>query len=179
MSIFNKKSEAKTETKKVNAGMELSGTEVKSVRGGGLKLAGAFVKIKDGAAWLVNAHISRYTKAGKLDDYDPEQTRKLLLHNRELERIAGKQNHGDMAALFNRQQALVEHVVYNETAADEKVIHLSSNCQFHAVRTDGELFWAMKHGVPESGMVSYIPHQISEEEGWQVVAYLRTFCEFA
>ena len=72
------------------AGLVLSGQEVKSVRGDKMSLAGAFVTINRGAAWLVNAHIPKYEKAGKLSDYEPDQTRKLLLHKRELNRLSGK-----------------------------------------------------------------------------------------
>jgi SsrA-binding protein len=72
------------------AGLVLSGQEVKSIRNNRMSLAGSFVHIKSGAAWLVNAHVPRYEKAGKLSDYDPDQTRKLLLHKRELNRLSGK-----------------------------------------------------------------------------------------
>ena len=51
-----------------------------------------------------------------------------------------------------------------------------TNCELHQARTDGELFWVLKHGSPGTGMVSHIPWKLSEEEGWKVVAYLRTFC---
>lgn len=51
-----------------------------------------------------------------------------------------------------------------------------TNCQFHEARSDGELFWVMKNGSPGTGMVSHIPWKLSEEQGWKVVAYLRTFC---
>lgn len=51
-----------------------------------------------------------------------------------------------------------------------------TNCDLHRVRSDGELFWVLKHGSPGTGMVGHIPWKLSEEEGWKVVAYLRTFC---
>ena len=54
-----------------------------------------------------------------------------------------------------------------------------TNCNFHEARTDGELFWVMKNGSPGTGMVAHVPWKISEEEGWKIVAYLRTFCEFS
>ena len=52
-----------------------------------------------------------------------------------------------------------------------------TNCELHQVRSDGELFWILKHGSPGTGMVGHIPWKLSEEEGWKVVAYLRTFCD--
>ncbi len=72
------------------AGLELKGHEVKSVRDGKMGLTGTYVTLSRGAAWLVNAHIPAYPKAGPLTDYDPYRTRRLLLHRRELMKLAGK-----------------------------------------------------------------------------------------
>ena len=51
-----------------------------------------------------------------------------------------------------------------------------TNCRFHAHRTDGELFWVMKNGSPGTDMASMIPHPINEEEAWEILLYVRTFC---
>jgi mono/diheme cytochrome c family protein len=51
-----------------------------------------------------------------------------------------------------------------------------TNCAFQKEREDGELFWIMKYGSPGTGMQRLIPGMLSEEEGWEVVAYIRTFC---
>ena len=75
---------------KLEAGLVLSGHEVKSAKTGHLKLKGAHVAFTRGEAMLVGAHIARYPKAGPLPDYDPERSRKLLLHKRQLERLRGK-----------------------------------------------------------------------------------------
>jgi len=75
---------------KFEAGLELFGHEVKSVRGGRMSLLGSFVALNRGAAWLVNACIPPYPKAGPLPGYEERRTRKLLLHRRELLRLAGK-----------------------------------------------------------------------------------------
>lgn len=72
------------------AGLMLSGQEVKSVRAGQMSLKGSFVHVKGDAVWLVNAHIPKYAKAGPLPGYDPDQSRKLLLHKREIDKIRGK-----------------------------------------------------------------------------------------
>ena len=45
---------------------------------------------------------------------------------------------------------------------------------FQTLRKDGEIFWSIKQGVPESGMFSYVPRMITEEEAWKVVLYIRT-----
>lgn len=72
------------------AGIVLLGQEVKALRTQGAKLDAAYVKIIDGQAWLVNAHIPRYTFATDNDEYNPDQTRKLLLHKKELIQIKSK-----------------------------------------------------------------------------------------
>lgn len=74
----------------LEAGLALTGQEVKSIRTGHLKLNGAYVTIARGEAWLVGAHIPAYKAAGPLPGYDPERTRKLLVHKRELEHLVGK-----------------------------------------------------------------------------------------
>jgi len=51
-----------------------------------------------------------------------------------------------------------------------------TNCQFHAQRTNGELFWVIKNGSPDTDMVSMIPNPINEEEAWKILLYVRTFC---
>lgn len=71
------------------AGLVLAGSEVKSLRDGGLDLKDSYGDIKGGEAWLVGAHISPYEFA-RDGGHDPERDRKLLLHRREIDRIAGQ-----------------------------------------------------------------------------------------
>ena len=52
-----------------------------------------------------------------------------------------------------------------------------SDCEFQNAREDGELYWVIKHGSPGTGMQSMIPHTITEEQGWDLVAYIRSFCK--
>ena len=68
------------------AGAVLQGTEVKSVRAGQVQLKESYVAVRDGEAWLFNAHVSPYAY-GNRDNHDPVRTRKLLLHRREIERL--------------------------------------------------------------------------------------------
>lgn len=75
---------------KIEAGLVLTGQEVKSVKEGHIRLQGAYVRILKGEAWLVGAHIAKYRFAGALPDYNPERSRKLLLHKRELKYLIGK-----------------------------------------------------------------------------------------
>ncbi len=74
---------------KYEAGVALKGTEVKSVLEGRVQLKDAYVAVRDGEAWLFNAHISPYSH-GNRENHDPLRTRKLLLHRREIERLIGK-----------------------------------------------------------------------------------------
>jgi SsrA-binding protein len=71
------------------AGMVLTGTEVKSLREGQAQLKDAYATIDGGEVWLHNLHIPPYANAAR-DNHDPERTRKLLLHRREIERLVGK-----------------------------------------------------------------------------------------
>src|ERR671926_486374 len=68
------------------AGVALQGTEVKSVRAGQVQLKDSYVAVRDGEAWLFNAHVSPYSHGNRLN-HDPMRTRKLLLHRREIERL--------------------------------------------------------------------------------------------
>ncbi|HBB86088.1 MAG TPA: SsrA-binding protein [Blastocatellia bacterium] len=71
---------------KYEAGIALTGTEVKSVLGGRVQLKEGYVGIRDGEAWLFNAHISPYAH-GNRENHEPLRTRKLLLHRREIARL--------------------------------------------------------------------------------------------
>jgi SsrA-binding protein len=71
------------------AGIQLSGTEVKSVREGRVQLKDSYVEIRDGDAFLVGAHISPYSH-GNRENLPPERPRKLLLSRREIDRLFGR-----------------------------------------------------------------------------------------
>jgi SsrA-binding protein len=71
------------------AGIQLTGTEVKSARAGRVNLKDAYARIQDGEAWLLNAHISHYSH-GNRQNHDPIRDRRLLLHRREITRLQSK-----------------------------------------------------------------------------------------
>ncbi len=73
--------------KKFSSGIQLVGTEVKSVRGGKLNLRGSFVAIRGSEAFLVNAEIPAYQPKNTASDYDPRGARKLLLSKKEIEEL--------------------------------------------------------------------------------------------
>src|SRR3954465_1620811 len=71
------------------AGLVLTGTEVKSLRDGRADLQRAYADLRNGEVWLVGAHISTYDQ-GNIANHDPDRDRKLLLHNREIAALTGK-----------------------------------------------------------------------------------------
>ena len=71
------------------AGLVLSGTEVKAAREGKVQLAGSYAEVRDGEAWLVGVSIAEYDSAGRFS-HEPERDRKLLLHRREIDSLYGK-----------------------------------------------------------------------------------------
>ena len=73
---------------KLEAGIVLQGSEVKSLRNGAVQLKNAYAEVRDGELWLRIMHIAPYEPAR--DNHDPERPRKLLLHKREIERLIGK-----------------------------------------------------------------------------------------
>jgi SsrA-binding protein len=70
------------------AGLVLTGTEVKSLRGGKANLSDAYAIVKDGEVFLLNLHISPYEQGNQFN-HEPTRTRKLLLHRREIRRMIG------------------------------------------------------------------------------------------
>ena len=74
---------------KLECGLVLRGTEVKSLRENGAQLKDGFATIRDGEIWLYNVHIPPYGPASR-DNHEPERPRKLLAHRREIERWIGR-----------------------------------------------------------------------------------------
>src|SRR5439155_15221160 len=74
---------------KLECGIVLQGTEVKSLRDGAVQLKDGYASLRDGELWLYNVHIAPYAPASR-ENHDPERPRKLLAHRREIERIAGR-----------------------------------------------------------------------------------------
>ena len=70
-------------------GIVLTGTEVKSLREGGVQLKDAYAVIRDGEVWLIGMYVAPYGPAAR-ENHDPERTRKLLLHRHEIERLIGR-----------------------------------------------------------------------------------------
>lgn len=91
---------------KFEVGIELLGTEVKSVRGGRMSLEGAFVIVRGGEAYIINSNIPPYQVANTPKDYDPLRNRKLLLTKKEITELAGNEK--------NKSLTIVPISVYNK-----------------------------------------------------------------
>jgi SsrA-binding protein len=91
---------------KYEAGIELLGTEVKSVRGGQMSLEGAFIIVRGGEAFLINANIPPYQAKNAPKDYDPLRNRKILLTKKEIAELTGSEK--------NKSLTIVPISVYNK-----------------------------------------------------------------
>ncbi|MFH1092398.1 MAG: SsrA-binding protein SmpB [Pseudomonadota bacterium] len=88
---------------RLEAGLVLTGTEVKSLRLGKANLSDAYARIQDGEVWLINAHISPYPYA-HFNNHDPERRRKLLLSKKQIKKLYGRSK--------ERGQALIPLSLY-------------------------------------------------------------------
>jgi SsrA-binding protein len=73
----------------LEAGIALTGTEIKSIRAGRVNLAEAYARIERGEAWLIGAHIAPYEQ-GNRNNHEPTRTRKLLLHRDQIAELSGR-----------------------------------------------------------------------------------------
>ena len=86
---------------RIEAGIQLQGSEVKSLRDGGVQLKDAYAEVKDGEVWLQNMHVAPYKPAAR-ENHEPERPRKLLLHRREIERLIGKMSQKGLTLIPTR-----------------------------------------------------------------------------
>ncbi len=94
------------------AGIELFGTEIKSIRNGGVNLKGAWADISNGEVFVYGMHISPYEK-GNIFNRDPFRDRKLLLHRKEIDKLAGRIKQDGLTLIplsvyFNKQHVKIE-----------------------------------------------------------------------
>ena len=76
-------------TDTIEAGLVLTGTEIKSIRAGRVNLQDSYAQIRDGEVWLIGAHIAPYAH-GNRETHEPRRERKLLLHRREINRLSSR-----------------------------------------------------------------------------------------
>lgn len=73
----------------IEAGLALTGTEIKSIRAGGVSLNEAYARMRDGELWLMSMHVPPY-KEGSFSNHEPLRPRKLLLHKEQIERLSSR-----------------------------------------------------------------------------------------
>lgn len=127
------------------AGLALAGWEVKALRAGRVQIRDAYVILKDGEAWLLGAVITPLPSASTHVEPDPQRTRKLLLHRRELARLAG--------AVERKGYTLVATAMYWKKGRAKLEIALARGKKAHDKRaTERERDWQrererlLKHG---------------------------------
>jgi SsrA-binding protein len=74
----------------VECGIALKGSEVKSIRDGHVQLRDSYARVQDGEVWLHGVHVAPYAMATGLDGHDPDRSRKLLLHKKEIAELAAR-----------------------------------------------------------------------------------------
>ena len=110
---------------KLETGIVLTGTEVKSLRGGKAQLKDGYAQVQNGEVWLHNVHIPPYAPATR-ENHEPERPRKLLLHRREIERLIGKTKEKGLTLIptrlyFKDRHAKVEiHLARGKDVGDKR-----------------------------------------------------------
>lgn len=129
---------------KFEAGIQLRGTEVKSIRAGKAQISDAFARVEKGEVWLYNAHIEQYA-FGNIHNHDARRIRKLLLHRRHIEKIR-------VALDTGGGRALVPLRMYFKDALVKVEVALATGKKLHDRRDDlkkkaalREVDQAMKH----------------------------------
>jgi SsrA-binding protein len=124
---------------RIEAGLVLTGSEVKSMRAGKANISEAYASDEKGGLYLVNAHISEYAQAGR-DGHAPTRPRKLLLHAREIDRLRG--------ALHRQGMTLVPLKLYFNARGIAKVeLGLARGKKLHDKReTEKKRDWQRQKG---------------------------------
>ncbi len=111
----------------VEAGLELLGSEVKALRAGAASLSEAFARVRNGQVFLCNAHIAPYDPASR-DNHLPERERRLLLHRREIDKLAGR--------VKERGMTLIPLELYFKDGRAKVTIALARGKRFYDKRED-------------------------------------------
>jgi SsrA-binding protein len=114
-------------TDRIEAGIVLTGTEVKSLRDGRVSLQQAYADVREGEVWLVGATISPYEQAS-VDAHDPDRDRKLLLHRKEIASLIGK--------VTQRGFTLVPTRLYFKNGRAKVELALAKGKEMHDKRRD-------------------------------------------
>jgi SsrA-binding protein len=122
------------------AGIALQGSEVKALRGGKATIAESYAGPKDGEIWLYNANIPEYLQAGPLNNHPPKRPRKLLLHGREITKLAQAVDREGMTIVPLK-------LFFNDKGRAKVEIALAKGKQLHDKReTDKKRSWDREKG---------------------------------
>ena len=107
---------------RLECGIVLEGTEVKALRASGAQLKDGYAAVREGELWLQSVHIPPYGPAAR-ENHDPERPRKLLVHRRELERIAGRASERGLTIVPTRIYFSGPHAKVELALARGKDVH--------------------------------------------------------
>ena len=106
----------------LEAGIVLLGTEVKALRTGGAQMRDSYATLTDGELWLHNLHIPPYAPAAR-ENHDPDRSRKLLLHRREIDRLVGRIRERGLTVVPTRMYFKGPHAKVEIALARGKDVH--------------------------------------------------------
>ncbi|HTR39028.1 MAG TPA: SsrA-binding protein SmpB [Bryobacteraceae bacterium] len=104
------------------AGVALTGTEVKAAKIGRIQLKDAYAEVQANEAWLLNAHISQYSH-GNRENHEPTRRRKLLLHRREIDKLFAKQREQGLTLIPTKMYLKNGHIKVELAVAKGKKLH--------------------------------------------------------
>lgn len=124
----------------LEAGIMLTGSEVKSLRAGRSNIAESYASDEGGELWLINSYIPPYGNAGSFNNHDPRRKRKLLLHRRQIGRLAGLRKQGGMTLIPLR-------LYFNDRGMAKLALALASGKKQHDKRqTEKARDWSREKG---------------------------------
>jgi len=104
------------------AGVALTGTEVKAAKSGRIQLKDAYADVEGNEAWLMNAHISQYSH-GNRENHEPTRRRKLLLHRQEIDKLLGKTREQGLTLIPTKMYLKNGHIKVELAVAKGKKLH--------------------------------------------------------
>ena len=104
------------------AGVALTGTEVKAAKNGKIQLKDAYAEVEGNEAWLMNAHISQYSH-GNRENHEPTRRRKLLLHRQEIDKLLGKTREQGLTLIPTKMYLKNGHIKVELAVAKGKKLH--------------------------------------------------------
>ena len=104
------------------AGVALTGTEVKAAKSGRIQLKDAYAEVEANEAWLMNAHISQYSH-GNRENHEPTRRRKLLLHRQEIDKLLGKTREQGLTLIPTKMYLKNGHIKVELAVAKGKKLH--------------------------------------------------------